>query len=453
MRFWGKTFPPITIIWNGAIAGMKITRDIKKCAEKYDVVVCGGGPAGWVAAIAAARCGAKTAMIERYGFLGGTAVGGLVMPISGFFHNGERVVGGIAWEFIREMEALGSAQVELPKGHVSADPEVYKLAAQRMVKKAGVTVCTNSYITDVEKSDDKTVHAVIIAGMGGQEAIEGRYFIDATGNGDVLSMAGGEMRINSEPQPLSLCFELIGVDVSTPLLKGCIHHDGKNGHSVNEEIHAFLEKAVTANGIDGFGGPWFNTLLNGDRLAVNVTRAFASALDRTAYAEAEMQMREDMFAIVSLLKQKYPEFRNCVISSSAVNAGIREGRHLQGNTLLTGADLLTGRKFEDSIARNAHPVDIHSTAGGGQILKEMPYAGHIPYRCLITDRLNNVLASGRMISVDAEAHASIRVQATCMATGQAAGVAAAICCRENTPVTEIDIPALQMKLKDEGCIF
>ena len=153
-------------------------------AGEYDVVVCGGGPAGWVAAIAAARCGAKTALIERYGFLGGTAVGGLVMPISGFFHNGERVVGGIAWEFIREMEALGSAQVELPKGHVSADPEVYKLAAQRMVKKAGVTVCTNSYITDVEKSDDKTVHAVIIAGMGGQEAIEGRYFVDATGNGD-----------------------------------------------------------------------------------------------------------------------------------------------------------------------------------------------------------------------------------------------------------------------------
>ena len=114
---------------------------------RYDVVVCGGGPAGWVAAVAAARQGCRTALVERFGFFGGAATAGLVMPISAFYNNGQRVVGGIPWAFVQELVRLGAAQVELPKGHISADPEYYKLAAQRLVLEAGAVVYTNSYLS------------------------------------------------------------------------------------------------------------------------------------------------------------------------------------------------------------------------------------------------------------------------------------------------------------------
>ena len=112
------------------------TVEIRKKAPvvgEYDVIVCGGGPAGLSAAISAARCGWKTALIERYGFLGGTATGGFVVPVSGFYFKGKRVVGGIAWEFVQRLEQLGAAQVELPKGHVSVNVEYYKQIAEWMV--------------------------------------------------------------------------------------------------------------------------------------------------------------------------------------------------------------------------------------------------------------------------------------------------------------------------------
>ena len=429
---------------------MKICKEAP-AVGKYDVVVCGGGPAGWAAATEAARSGAKTAVLDRFGFFGGTAAAGLVVPISGYFNHGQRAVGGIAWEFENELEKTGSALVELPNGHVSADPEYYKLIAQRMVLQSGADTYTNSYLSGVIKSSETRVSAVIIENKNGTEVLEGKYFVDATGDGDLLAMAGAEMTEADAPQPLSLCFELTGVDTSTPLLKDCIHHN--KARSVNTVIHEFLAEENKNGRIASFGGPWFNTLLHGDRLAVNVTRAFASATDNRAYSAAEMQMREDMFAITELLRSKYPEFRSCVISSSAVSAGVRESRHLRGEVTLTGEDLLQGVHFPDSIARNAHPVDIHSSADGGQIVKEMPQAGYIPYRCLVTSALENVIASGRMISADREAHASIRVQATCMATGQAAAAAAVLCCRAGVPFTGADVPALQAKLASEGCIF
>ncbi len=419
---------------------------------RYDVTVCGGGPAGWVAAVAAARCGCRTALIERFGFLGGTATAGLVMPISGFYNNGARVVGGIAWEFVREMERCGAAQVELPKGHVSADPEYYKLIAQRMVKASGVDVYTNSYISGVVK-DGRGMDAVIFENKNGTEAVESRFFIDATGDGDLCALAGAAMLQVDRMQPLSMCFELTGVDVTTPLLQDSIHHDGKSGHSVNNVIQNYLETAYQEGRCPMFCGPWFNTLVKGDRLVVNMTRNTASVLDNRAYAEGEFQLREDIFTLVALLREKYPEFRNCTISSSAVNAGVREGRRLLGEYTLTGQDLLGGVAFEDGIARNAHPVDIHAPTAGGQILAEMPVSGYIPYRSLISPDLDNLMASGRIISTDEWAHATIRVQATAMAIGEAAGTAAALCVKSGENVHTADVSELRRRLAANGAIL
>ena len=161
-----------------------------------------------------------------------------------------------------------------------------------------------------------------------------------------------------------------------------------------------------------FGGPWFNTMLSGDRLAVNITRNGSSSLNAKDYLTAEFQMREEMFMLVDILKKKYPEFKNCSISASAVNAGIREGRYLVGVHALTGDELMRADHFEDSIARSAHPIDMHCAGGNSQVLRDIPEAGYIPYRSLISPEVNNIIVCGRAISADDMAHASIRVQAT-----------------------------------------
>ena len=138
----------------------------------YHTVVCGGGAAGWAAAVASARQGKKTALIEKFSFLGGTATAGLVVPLSGCYHKEKRVVGGLCWEFIQEMEKLGAAQIELPKGHVSFDPEVYKLIAWRMVRDAGVDIYSNCYITGCQ-ADGRRITHVIMDSKNGAEALAG----------------------------------------------------------------------------------------------------------------------------------------------------------------------------------------------------------------------------------------------------------------------------------------
>ena len=414
-------------------------------AGLYDVVVCGGGPAGWVAAVAAARQGAHTALIERFGFLGGTATAGLVVPISGFYKNGRRVVGGIPYEFVKTLERYGAAQFEMPKGHVSVDTEYYKLIAQRMVLAAGVDLYTNSYLSGAA-CEDGIVKEVRIENKSGTEIIPGRYFVDATGDGDLCALTGMPMRETAVPQPLSLCFELSDVDCSTPLLHSFIHHDGKNGsHSCNSEIRSFLEEVYCSGG-PLFGGPWFNTMLRGSALAVNVTRNSASVLSSREYTAGECQLREDMFRITELLREKYPEFRNCHISASAANAGVRESRHLEGAYTLTGGDILAGTHFDDTIAFCSHPMDIHKPDSAAQELIELNQAGSIPYCCLYAQGFDNILAAGRIISADAEAYASIRVQATAMAIGQAAGTAASLGCRFDFPVSTLPVNDLRAAL-------
>ena len=424
----------------------------RQAVARSDVVVCGGGPAGIMAAVSAARLGCSVSVIEHFGFFGGAATACLVVPVSGFFKNGERVVGGLPWEFITELVRLNAARPEMPKGHISVDPEYYKLAAQRMVLHANVTPYMNSTLVSAQTENGRLASVEIVS-KSGVRKISGRVFIDATGDGDLCALAGVPTKTPDSPQPLSLCFELIGVDVSTPLLRDSIRHDGRNGSpSCNMVIRRFLEERYAAGTGPLYGGPWFNTLMNGDRLAVNMTRNPASVLDAAAYSQAEFQMREDMFALVGMLRETYPEFANCVISSSAVSAGVREGRHLIGQYELTGDDVLNAVPFPDSIARCAHIIDIHQAGQTTQSIETPARAGYIPYRCMISDACGNLIGTGRMISADSRAHASIRVQGTCMATGQAAGIAAALALRADTSVQAVSVPELRSTLQAMGGI-
>ena len=183
-----------------------------KLAGDYDVVVCGGGPAGFIAAIAAAREGAKTAIVEQYGFFGGMATAGFVNPISVFSYNGALVTGGIPWEFVNRLQKAGGAEIESPLANVAFEPEHYKLVAQRMILEAGVDIYMHSYLTGCVKDGNKITH-IIIDNKNGAEALSAKVFIDCTGDADLAAMAGVPMQAQEGPlQPLSSYFILGGVD-------------------------------------------------------------------------------------------------------------------------------------------------------------------------------------------------------------------------------------------------
>lgn len=419
----------------------------------YDVVVCGGGPAGWVAAVAAARAGKRTALVERFGFLGGAATAGYVVPISGCFFNGERVVGGIAWEFIERLVKADAALVELPKGHVSFDPEFYKLFAWRMITEAGVDVYSNARLTGCQTDGRRVTHA-LIESKNGAEALAADFFIDATGDADLCRFAGADMLpAEGELQPMSLCFLLGGADLNSDLLKNCIHHNGVGqSQSLNETLHSALLSLGGRENVPQFGGPWFNVVLRGDLLAVNITRAAADAADRQSLTQAEARMREDAFRLVEILRARYPAFARCYIAATAAQGGVRETRRIRALHTLTGDALLRAERFPDAIARCAHPMDIHSARDNAQTLRHLPASGFIPYRALVVPSRDNLLAAGRCIASDRAAYASIRVQATMMAVGEAAGTASALC-KAGASLALLDTGALQAALRAQNAII
>ncbi len=431
---------------------VKIEKNINVIAQ-YDTVVCGGGPAGWVAAVSSARAGNKTALVERYGFIGGTSTAGYVVPISGFFFKEKRVVGGIAWEFVERLEKLGAAFVEYPKGHVSVNPEYYKLVARNMLEEAGVDLYTNTYLSDCIKCENKVTH-VIIQSKNGTEAIAANSFIDATGDGDLFELAGAPMlEKKNELQPMSMCFVITNVDTSTDLLKNCIHHDGKHGNSLNKIIHNYLVELGKTEEVPQFGGPWFNVLLCGNSLAVNITRAEADATDRDAYTKAEGKLHRDIFAIMKLLKAHFPEFKDAEIVVSAINAGIRETRNIKGVYTLTNEDFSLGLDYECPVAQCAHPMDIHKAKDDDQILIYLEKNSYIPYEALVSYSLDNVIAAGRCLSAENEPYASLRVQATLMCVGECAGLAARLACTSDTPVHSISSKTLKIMIDERGCVI
>lgn len=434
------------------LLSIHVEKDVE-IAGRYDVVVCGGGPAGWVAAVAAAREGCSVALVEKQGSPGGMATAGLVTPISGFYKNGQRVVGGIPWEFVGYLLAENAARIEMPKGHISFAPEYYKLISARMLRASGADFFGNSYLSGAVMQEGG-IAAVLVEGKSGSRAIAGACFVDATGDGDLCVAAGAPTFVSPDPQPATLCFTLSGVDTTTPLLRDSIHHDGKNGlPSVHTAIHEYLSGLRDEGRAPTFGGPWFNTLVRGSELAVNITRRPVNALDSHACDEAEYGLREDMFCLTELLRRRYAEFRNCDISSSAVSMGVRESRHLAGAHVLTGDELVSGVGCDDGVALAAHPMDIHLSDSTQQLLKPLPRVGYIPFASMVTHAAANLVAAGRLISADENAYASVRVQGTAMATGQAAGTAAAMCAKSRVRTDCLCVPELRRILMSNGAIL
>lgn len=421
---------------------------------EYDVVVCGGGPAGFIAAIAAARNGARTALVERYGFLGGMATMGYVNPVSVFTYNDSQVVGGIPWEFVQKLENMGGGFIEKPLGNVAFEQEHYKLLAQRMTLESGVDLYMHSYLSGCVM-DGSRIAQIVIENKNGTEALSSKVFIDCTGDGDLAALASVEMQPDEGAplQPLSSYFILGGVDLDTPMMQEAIRHNkqGENCHCL--PVREKLLERKEELGIPEFGGPWFCRTGQDGVVTVNMTRTAGNAIDNRDFVRAECVLREDAFRMAALLKDNFEEFKDSYLIAVSVQGGIRETRRIKGIHTITADEYVTAYHYHDSIARGAHPIDIHVASGPAQNITFLKTPAYVPYRALIAPTHSNLIVAGRCLSADKKAFASLRVQASCMDMGQAAGTAAAMAAGSGLPVQEVNTELLVAKLREQGSII
>ncbi len=416
----------------------------------YDVVVCGGGPSGIMAAIAAARDGAKVALVERYGFLGGMATAGLVAPISVFRYNDELVIGGIPWEFIQRMVKAGGAQVEMPLGNVSFRTESFKIEAQRMVLEAGVDLYLHAWLSGCRLDGENRVTHVIMETKSGTWALEAGYVVDCTGDGDVCATAGVPMQeYHTPPQPASLYFRVGGVDTDKV---DKIHHSQQGINYHMEPLRDLLREVAKTREVPQFGGPWMCWTMAPGELLVNATRIRADMTDERDQTRAECRLREDVCTLLDILREYYEPFRNAYLIETAPQAGVRETRHVKGAYVLSGKEYAAAVNFDDAIGRGCHPIDIHDYGTDSQTCHFLENAAYIPYRCLYAPGFPNLLAGSRCLSADREASASIRVMGSIMGVGQAAGLAASMCRRAGCAVDRVNVRELRKKLTEWGAV-
>ena len=423
-----------------------------RCVANADVFVAGAGPAGFVAAIAAARNGAKVTLAESFGFPGGMATAGLVGPISKFNFGGKRVVGGIAWEFVGRMAALGGAITDLPKGNVPFEAEVYRRVAREMLEEAGVRCLWQTQACgEPELAADGSIRAVTLSTAGFLTRLEANRFIDCTASGAIVGHHGfGTFRSEKgAAQPLSLCFILGGVD--TDNARVLVRND--NERSRNPAMRDALEKAMAAGRIRSFGGPWavWGSTIRRGFVSVNATRAaVADVTDPIQIAEATAQMRREIPAIIGVMREADPAFKGAWLAQTAATSGFRECRELKSIHRVTAAEFASGADVSDAIALAAHPMDRHIAGSSAQNLTFLEKPGVIPLRALVSAKCPNLLAAGGLVAAEPAAFASMRVQAQCMAMGQAAGTAAAF--RPDEDVRRLDFTAIRRLYESQGAI-
>ncbi|MEK3721142.1 FAD-dependent oxidoreductase [Paenibacillus sp. FSL H8-0034] len=432
-----------------------------------DVVVVGGGPAGINAAIAAGRQGASTILIERYGFLGGMSTAASVYPWMTFHtESGQQVIKGIAQEIIDRLMERGGSPGHLRDtiGFVHTvtpyHPEIYKLLAIDMLKEAGVKLLLHSFVDGVQV-ENKVIQSVQLSGKSGPIQVSGQMFVDTSGDADMAYLSGAPTQTGREgdkrTQPMTMKFRMRGVDLEV-IRQEMINNPTNFYHKT--PFHELNELPLT--GIQGFYSQWNAAKLpinrdqvllfagpESDEILVNCTRV--QGLDGTDIEDltlAEEEGLRQVMMMAEFLQKSVPGFSHASISSVAAQIGVRETRRIDGLYHLSMDDVVTGRRFEDVIARSGYPIDIHDPSGKGvtEALVRGDGAYDIPYRCLVPQQVKNLLVAGRCLSTTHEALATTRLTPSCMATGQAAGTAAALASAAGTTAAEVDVAQLQKVL-------
>lgn len=425
-------------------------REIRVVGE-YDVIVSGGGPAGVIAAVAAARNGARTLLIERYGFVGGMSTSALVTPISEFRVSGRQHVGGIPLELMRVAAELGGAELDRDSGNWPVNDEILKLAAQRLLLESGVTMLLHTWFADVACDDGRMSH-VIVQNKAGRVAYACKAVIDCTGDADVVRAAGLPTTKGDVLQPASLWFQLGGVDTAALQY---VFGDAVDGIlPVSETIRNRLSELYGEGEFPLFGGPWINRFFRDGMVSINVLREPTDASDPEWFSRTETSLREKMHVVIDIMRREFPEFRDAWLAKSGIQTGVRETHHIVGLYKLTEDDVVNPKPFPDTIAKGAHTIDIHHTDSIDQndlVILRRPY--NVPLRSLVPQGSENIMTAGRTICADGPGFGSVRVMATCMAMGQGAGTATALAVREGMSMSELDFDMLRTTLIDQDAII
>lgn len=414
--------------------------------KKFDVLVAGGGFAGTAAAISAARGGKKVMLFDKFNAPGGAAAVNLVTPFMPYWtinkerNKREYLTGGIFSEIVGKLRELGAME-----GDDKFSDEHLKLALNRMIKEAGVTVLYHAYLKDVEK-EGKSIKSVTVSALGQEIKIAADTFIDATGDGVLSYLAGCSFMLGRKGdnlcQPMTLCFRVANVDVGRfyaemPEMQKLYKEKQSSGEIRNprENILTFV---VPAKGIIHF----------------NTTRVVKlNPTDPFDVTEAEFAAREQVFELFDLLKASFSSMKEADLIMTAAGIGVRESRMIEGEHILTANDLKECTKFPDSVARGNYDIDIHNPEGTGTSHYYFAPGEYytIPYRSLTVKDADNLLVAGRCISADHEAQASIRIMPICASTGEAAGIAASLA--PGGKVKEVDIKALRERLTASGALI
>lgn len=419
----------------------------------YDVLVIGGGFAGTAAAIAAARLGKRVRLIEQYNCLGGAASYDLVMPFMPYStrdpQSGEELVlsRGLFGEILCRLRELGGMRKEPWGKDTYFDNEILKLVLNRMALEAGVELLFQTRLTEAERVGN-AIRAVTVSNVSGLQRLTADFYIDATGDANLTAAAGFPFRLGRESdglcQPMTLCFRVGNVDPD--LYEAC-----------RGEINPLYQRLHREG---RFRNPRENVLyfhtLRDNILHFNTTRV--TGFDPTNAEDitrAEIEAREQVFELVSFLRENFEAFRHCQLLSTGMQIGVRESRRILGAYTLTQEDLLALTKFEDGIAACNYDIDIHDPAGGGTSHHYFAPGTYytVPYRALIPQDSENLLVAGRCISATHEAQASLRIMPVCCNLGEAAGIAAALACESGCSVGRIDVSRLRARLRQNGAFI
>ena len=426
----------------------------------YEVVVLGGGPAGIAAAVSAARAGRRTLLVERYGFLGGMGTAAGVTNFCGLHANvhGEmrRLVQGIASELLAGIDRLGGLNApHLVLGKILAqayDTAAYKIAADDLLAAYKVDVLFHALGAGVVMDGDNRITALLVETKGGRQAVRAAIFIDCSGDGDLAAWAGAPFELGDAAGHTlypSMMFRINGVDPDKageawriiPQLmeeaerKGT-HRFPRKGAIVRPQRHA-QEWRVN-----------FTQLARADGSAIN-------GIAPDDLTRGEIDGRRQAVEAFEFLRT-VPGFENSYIIDLPPQLGIRETRRVVGRYQLTGEDVLACASFADSIGVNGWPIEAH--VAGDVIFKFPPIPqsrgyNELPYRMLVTDKIDNLLVAGRCASMTQEGQSAARVSGACFAMGEAAGMAASLALSGNTPPREIAIEKLQQALRRQGAFI
>ncbi|NLN55836.1 MAG: FAD-dependent oxidoreductase [Clostridiales bacterium] len=415
--------------------------------NSYDVIVIGGGFAGCAAALAAARGGAKTLLIERLNCLGGAPS---TMAVNPFMRNATKIPEtgeikplsrGIFEEIVNSLREMGAMRNNI------FNPEYLKIILNRKLLEAGAELLFNSYFVKAER-EENVIKSVTVANKSGLVTFEAGYFIDCTGDADVVYSAGFPTRLgrpgDSLCQPMTLCFSIAGVD---PV------KFEEQYYNIRPKWQEEQKKGYIKNPMDGI--MIFHTVFPGI-VQLNATRIVRrNPVDCFDVTKADIEAREQIFELHDFLVKFIPGFENSRVLSSAVQTGVRESRMTDGEHILTSEELVNCTKFPDAIACGNYDIDIHNPEGSGTSHYFFPEGKYytVPYRSLIPKNSDNLLVAGRCISATHEAQASIRIMAIVCTLGEAAGTAAAIANEDNLSVREVNAVKLRNTLlKNNACV-